>query len=64
MKHYSSLRSALINCVCELTNTQLTGYVVYNGNDMKLANPDYSKEIAVLVGMIDECNERSGLECE
>ena len=62
MKQYSKLREVLINCVVQITNTELTGYIVYDGGDMEIVHPDYSKEKGILLDMIQDCEEMSGLE--
>jgi len=62
MKQYSKLKEVLINAVSRLVDTELTGYIVYSGEEYKLVNPDYSAEKEVLIKMIDECNEKMGFD--
>ena len=62
IKSYSKLSEALIKAVSELVSAELTGYIVYDGNDTTIFNPDYSKEKGMLIDMIKDCNRKMGLE--
>ena len=62
MKSYSKLREVLIETVSKMVNVELTGYIVYDGNDTTIVTPDYSEEKKILIGMIEECNRQMGLE--
>ena len=64
MKQYSKLREVLIKTITQLVDTELTGYMVYDGSKCTLVNPDYSEEKKIILKMIDDCNVMSGFEKE
>ena len=56
MKDKSKLKEALIKALTELMHIELSGYIVYDGNDMRYEQPDYSKEKRELMNMIEQVN--------
>ena len=55
MKNKQDLRDALIKCIINISELELTGYVVIDRNGKgRVERPDYSEHKSQLLQMLDE----------
>ena len=55
MKNKQDLRDALIKCIINISELELTGYVVIDRNGKgRVERPDYSERKSQLLQMLDE----------
>lgn len=57
-KQQTTLREALIKCVVGLCESELTGYVVYDGDSYSIEKPNYSEQKDSLIKMIEEIDKK------